>query len=151
MPDIHSAWFAQIWNLCTIRANKLRIANLHELLSIHYSWIHQIHDLRTHLRTITNNHEPICWHLISRLELKNFQNKSSKLHEQCTEINTSQTNQCKSSSCPLMVRAKTASGCKLTNRKSRIKSGTNRTRITWEYTMHDSWFAPDLSRFMHRV
>ncbi len=59
MPAIHCAWFARIWNSCVIRANKLRIVNLHELLSIHYSWIHQIHNSRSHLQTITNNHKPI--------------------------------------------------------------------------------------------
>ncbi len=37
------------------------------------------------------------------------------MHEQCIEINTSQTNQCKSSLSPSMVRAKTASGCELAN------------------------------------
>ncbi len=42
MPAIHYTWFARIRNSCTIPANKLRIANLHELLSIHYSWIRQI-------------------------------------------------------------------------------------------------------------
>ncbi len=79
MPAIHCAWFARIWNSCTIRANKLQIVNLHELLSIHYSWICQIHDSRTHLRIITNNNKPISWYLISRLESRNFQNKLKSL------------------------------------------------------------------------
>ncbi len=41
------------------------------------------------------------------------------MHEQCIEINASQTNQCKSSSCTLMVRAKTATGCEFTNNESK--------------------------------
>ncbi len=55
------------------------------------------------------------------------------MHEQYVEINASQTNQCQSRSCPLMVGAKIAGGCELI-----IKSGMNRMRITWVYTMRDS-------------
>ncbi len=51
------------------------------------------------------------------------------MHEQGIEINASQTDQCKSSSCPLMVRAKTGNGCELTNCESRIESDTNQLGI----------------------
>ncbi len=67
MLAIHCAWFTRIWNSCTIRANKLRIVNLHEVLSIHYSWIRQIHDLRTYLQTIMNNHKSISWFWINMM------------------------------------------------------------------------------------
>ncbi len=67
MPAIHRARFTQIWNSSTIRANKLRIANLHKLLFMHYSWIRQIHDLRTHLRTIANDHKPVQLTLVKKL------------------------------------------------------------------------------------
>ncbi len=57
------------------------------------------------------------------------------MHEQCIEINALQTNRCKSSLCPLMIRAKTASGCELTNHES--NQARIRQRITWVYTMRD--------------
>ncbi len=58
------------------------------------------------------------------------------MHEQYMEINASRTNHYKSSSCPLMVRAKTAG--ELTNRESQIKSGKNQTRITSVHAMRYS-------------